>query len=65
MPWQVDLASSSQAADVGEEVRDAVELAALLPHELEGLEVDVQGCQVLPHVLVLAVLRVGGCKGGG
>ena len=51
--------SSSQAADVGEEVRDAVELAALLPHELDRLEVDVQDGQVVLHVLVLAVLRMG------
>ena len=63
MPWQVDSASSSQASDVGEEVGDAVELAALLPHELEGLEVDVQDGQVVPHVLVLAEFRVGGCRG--
>ena len=50
---------SSQAANVGEEVRDAVELAALLPHELDRLEVDVQDGQVVLHVLVLAVLRMG------
>ena len=49
---------AKQAADVREEVYDAVELAPLVAHEVQVLEVHVDDGQVVADVRVVGVLRV-------
>ena len=51
-------AEAEQAADVGEEVGDAEELAPLMTHEVDLVEVDVDDGQIRRDVLGFLVLGV-------
>ena len=52
-----------EAADVAEEVDQPEQLAPLVAHEVEVLEVDVQNSNVVADVGVVGVLGVGRWEG--